>query len=423
MVNRARSLIGQYRNQSARDLLGKAREKAKAAAVQLLNPQPPVAARHTLVRPPARAELTDRPIIDVVGDQEALAGVCATIALRDLNLVDSLLAQLEQLEAAEEDPDALAQLYGLDHLATRLRRNAENLRVLAGQEAGGSGEETSSLLDVIRAALSSIELYTRVEVGRVAPLAVVGFAADDVSRLLAELLDNATTQSPPTTTVLVSAHLTERGSVLLRVEDAGIGMPDERQAELNDWLAEPPLLDSSAIEHMGLAVVRRLAHKHGVQVTLGRRAPHGTTATALLPLDLVREAPARTFTRQPAAAISETTADDAPPDRRPATVSGLPRRVNRGNSATQLAERPPAGVTRSGLPRRQSRSLRGGGVPRAPEPDHDTEEDTAAAEDRARFLDDFAAFAQGEEEARTGQLVDPADPDRGADLEGGTDDD
>ncbi|HEX3649099.1 MAG TPA: ATP-binding protein, partial [Pseudonocardiaceae bacterium] len=268
MVSRARSLIEQYRNQSARDLLDKAKERARAAAVQLLSPQPPAQPRHALVRAPARPALGDRPVIDVIGDQEALAGVCATIALRDLNLVDSLLAQLEQLEASEDDPDALAQLYGLDHLATRLRRNAENLRVLAGQEAGGSSDETSSLLDVIRAALSSIEQYPRVEVGRVAPLAVVGFAADDISRLLAELLDNATTQSPPTVTVLVSAHLTERGSVLLRVEDAGIGMPDERQQELNDWLTEPPLLDSGAIEHMGLAVVRRLAHKHNARVTL-----------------------------------------------------------------------------------------------------------------------------------------------------------
>ena len=421
MVSRARSLIDQYRNQSPRDLLDKAKEKARAAAVQLLNPQPPARPRHALVRTPARPALTDRPVIDVIGDQEALAGVCATIALRDLNLVDSLLAQLEQLEAAEEDPDALARLYGLDHLATRLRRNAENLRVLAGQEAGGSSDETSSLLDVIRAALSSIEQYPRVEVGRVAPLAVVGFAADDISRLLAELLDNATTQSPPTTTVLVSAHLTERGSVLLRVEDAGIGMPDERQQELNDWLTEPPLLDSSAIEHMGLAVVRRLAHKHAVRVTLGRRAPHGTTATVLLPTDLVREAPARTFTRPPSAgSIPETSADDAPPDRRPATISGLPRRINRSNSATQLAERPATATTRSGLPRRQSRSLRGG-VPPAPEsaPAPDA---TESAEDRARFLDDFAAFTEGEEEARTGQLVDPVDPDRGASGQGGADD-
>jgi hypothetical protein len=390
MVNRARSLIDQYRNQSGRTLL----DKARSAAAQLLNPPPPVRPRHSTA---ARLPVVQQPG-QPIGDQDALAGVCATIALRDLNLVDSLLAQLEQMEAAEENPDALAQLYGLDHLATRLRRNAENLRVLAGQDAGGAAEETSPLLDVIRAALSSIEQYTRVEIGRVAALAVVGFAADDISRLLAELLDNATTQSPPTTMVLVSAHLTERGSVLLRLEDAGIGLPEDRQRELNEWLAETPTLDATAIDHMGLAVVRRLAAKHGVRVSLGRRAPHGTTVTVLLPPDLVREAPAATFTRRPV----ETPAPAEPDEPRTATVSGLPRRVNRANS-TQLAERPAASTTRSGLPRRQPQSLRDG--TRQSEPEPETAGDVDA--DRSEFLSDFAAFTEGEEEARSGQLVEP----------------
>jgi hypothetical protein len=390
MVNRARSLIDQYRNQSGKTLL----DKARSAAAQLLNPPPPVRPRHSTVVRPSVAQQPGQPI----GDQDALAGVCATIALRDLNLVDSLLAQLEQMEAAEENPDALAQLYGLDHLATRLRRNAENLRVLAGQDAGGAAEETSPLLDVIRAALSSIEQYTRVEIGRVAALAVVGFAADDISRLLAELLDNATTQSPPTTMVLVSAHLTERGSVLLRLEDAGIGLPEDRQRELNGWLGETPTLDGTAIEHMGLAVVRRLAAKHGVRVSLGRRAPHGTTVTVLLPPDLVREAPAATFTRGPI----ETPAPAEPDEPRTATVSGLPRRVNRTNG-TQLAERRAAATTRSGLPRRQPQSLRDG--TRQPEPEPGSTADVDA--DRSEFLSDFAAFTEGEEEARSGQLVEP----------------
>jgi anti-sigma regulatory factor (Ser/Thr protein kinase) len=391
MVNRARSLIDQYRNQSARTIL----EKARSAAAQLLNPPPPVRPRHSTTARPSVAPL--------IGDQDALAGVCATIALRDLNLVDSLLAQLEQMEAAEEDPDALAQLYGLDHLATRLRRNAENLRVLAGQDAGGAAEETSALLDVIRAAMSSIEQYTRVEVGRVAALAVIGFAADDISRLLAELLDNATAQSPPTTTVLVSAHLTERGSVLLRLEDAGIGLPEDRQRELNDWLAKTPTLDGTAIEHMGLAVVRRLATKHGVRVSLGRRAPHGTTVTVLLPPDLVREAPATTFHRKPVEPTTPSPAEEP----RTATVSGLPRRVNRSNG-TQLAERKPQSTTRSGLPRRQPQSLRDGTRP------PDTEPATDLTEGRSEFLSDFAAFAAGEEQARSGQLVEPPDAEEGA---------
>jgi hypothetical protein len=391
MVNRARSLIDQYRSQTARTLI----DKARTAAAQLLNPPPPVRPRPSVYRPtPANPAVPA-----LVADQDALAGVCANLALRDLNLVDSLLAQLEQMEAAEENPDTLAQLYGLDHLATRLRRNAENLRVLAGQEAGGAADETSSLLDVIRAAMSSIEQYTRVEIGRVAALAVVGFAADDIGRLLAELLDNATTQSPPTTTVMVSAHLTERGSVLLRLEDAGIGLPEDRQRELNDWLSSSPVLDGSAIEHMGLAVVRRLAHKHDVRVTLGRRAPHGTTATVLLPPELVREAPPTTFTR------AQPPPEPPPAEPRTATVSGLPRRTTGNNHAPRTPA--PTTTTRSGLPRRQPQSLRGGTRPQA---EHVAASDVELASGGQQFVSDLAAFAAGEQEARSGHLPDPADP-------------
>jgi anti-sigma regulatory factor (Ser/Thr protein kinase) len=443
MVSRARSLIDQYRNQTAKALI----DRARTAAAHLLNPPPPVRPRHALTRPPL--DQADTRTAGPIADQDALAGVCANLALRDLNLVDSLLAQLERMEAAEEDPDTLAQLYGLDHLATRLRRNAENLRVLAGQEAGGAAEETATLLDVIRAALSSIEHYPRVEIGRVAALAVVGFAADDISRLLAELLDNATVQSPPTSAVTVSAHLTERGSVLLRVEDAGIGLPEQRQRELNEWLDSAPVLDGSAIEHMGLAVVRRLAQKHGVRVSLGRRAPHGTTAAVLLPPDLVREAPPTTFTRRPPSAPEPTVTPDEPTT----TVSGLPRRTAAAGTtltgtartstariaATRLDERPqvPA-TTPSGLPRRQPRSLRDGTRPAA-EPAGDTAVDTAAdtrsdttgdvtADTVAeagtggrQFVADLAAFAEGEQQARTGHLANPADPARD-DQEGGHDD-
>jgi Histidine kinase-, DNA gyrase B-, and HSP90-like ATPase len=404
MVNRARSLIDQYRSsQTAKTLI----DKARTAAAQLLNPPPPVRPRHAVYRPPPARSDTQVAAAALIADQDALAGVCANLALRDLNLVDSLLAQLEQMEAAEENPDTLAQLYGLDHLATRLRRNAENLRVLAGQEAGGAADETSSLVDVIRAAMSSIEQYPRVEVGRVAALAVVGFAADDIGRLLAELLDNATTQSPPTTTVMVSAHLTERGSVLLRIEDAGIGLPEQRQSELNDWLGLSPVLDGSAIEHMGLAVVRRLAHKHGVRVTLGRRAPHGTTATVLLPLELVREAPPTTFTR--AQPPPEPPAPAARPDEhRTATVSGLPRRNTRNNGTRTADPRTAPTTTRSGLPRRQPHSLRTAARP--PEDDVPPVQELDIASSGRQFVSDLAAFAEGEQEARSGHLPDPVNP-------------
>jgi signal transduction histidine kinase len=314
---RARSLIDSYQ--------GKLIDRARSAAAQLLNPP----TTPTVAPPPAM--------------DDPLADVCTTIARRDLGLIDTLLTRLEQLETTERDPDTLATLYGLDHLATRLRRNAEALRVLSGDDAGDTSHDTTPLLDSIRAALSSIEHYPRVSIGRVAPLAVVGSAADDVSRLLAELLDNATTQSPPTSTVVVSAHLTEKGSVLVRVEDDGVGLSDTELAALNNRLASARLLGGG----LGFAVVRRLAERHGIQVWLGHRAPHGTTASALLPPDLVRESP-------PPVAVTPLVRT---------TAGGLPRRIPRRERMAEPAVEP--------MP------------------------------DRERFMTDLADLADGERAART----------------------
>lgn len=269
-----------------------------------------------------------------------MAAVCTTIAGRDLDLLDSLLSRLEELSTAERNPDALATLHGLDHLATRLRRNAEALRVLAGDDTSDPNHDATPLLDTIRAALSSIEQYPRVTIGRVAALAVVGTAADDVSRLLAELLDNATIQSPPPSTVVVSAHLTEKGSVLVRVEDEGVGLSDAELAVLNGRLK------SERDTKIGFAVVRRLASRHGIEVRLCRRSPHGTTASALLPADLVRESPPG-----PVVPVVRTTA------------GGLPRRIPRRRRTPELSVVEP-------MP------------------------------DRGEFMADLVAFAEGEQAAR-----------------------
>lgn len=270
---------------------------------------------------------------------DPLADVCTTIARRDLDLLDSLLTRLEELSAAERNPDRLATLYGLDHLATRLRRNAETLRTLAdGEPSAEPTTEATPLLDTIRAALSSIEQYPRVTIGRVAALAVSGSAADDVSRMLAELLDNAAIQSPPSSTVVVSAHLTEQGSVLVRVEDEGVGPSDAELATLNKRL-------QAGEGGLGFAVVRRLAARHGIDVRLSRRAPHGVTASALLPTELLRESPPG-----PVGPVVRTTA------------GGLPRRI----------------------PRR----------PRTPELSV-----VESIPDRGEFMADLVAFAEGERDA------------------------
>jgi two-component sensor histidine kinase len=336
-----------------------------------------------------------------------LAGMCAGVALRDINLVDSLLAQLEDMEANEGDPDALGRLYQLDHLAARLRRNAENLRVLTGQDAGSTASVASPLIDVMRAAMSCIQHYPRIDIGRVAALAVVDFAADDLSRLLAELLDNATSHSPPTSKVTVSAHLTERGSVLVRIEDAGIGLPEDRLQALNDRLSATPSPDNESIEHLGLAVVRRLAGRHGIRVKLDKRATHGTTAAVLLPANLVCEAPATPWfadtptTKIPrlAPAPSRVKASPPPSPRSPS------ERTERGRAL------PTSSTTRNGLPRRVPQSLREFAVttsslptpPDAPNSDAPNSDATAGREQLMTDLGDFSDGEQAAREARGGE--------------------
>ena len=361
----------QYRSEGARALVNKAR----LAAAQLLTP-----------RDAAPGSVTGRESVPQVspeaGSPDVLAGLCGGVALRDLHLVDSLLAQLEDLEANEADPDALARLYQLDHLAAQLRRNAENLRVLAGHDAGSTASVASPLVDVIRAAMSSIKQYPRIDIGRVAALAVVDFAADDLSRLLAELLDNAASHSPPTSKVTVGAHLTEEGGVLLRIEDAGIGLPAQRLETLNARLAGAPRLDSGSIEHMGLAVVRRLAGKHGIRVRLETRTIRGTSAAVLLPATLLCEAPAASW-------FADTPTMKIPtprPEPAPVGVAASPQR-----KATA------ASTTRHGLPRRVPQSMREFAVFASTVPNPDDPDSG-----REQLMTDLGDFSEGEQAARRG---------------------
>lgn len=196
---------------------------------------------------------------------------------------------LEEIEADERDPARLEKLYQIDNANSRIRRQAENLQVLAGRKVEDAGQQVTTLLDVVRASVSAIEHYPRVKLGGVADLAVVEFAADDVIRLLTELVDNAARFSAPRTDVVVSAHVTERGSVLLRIEDTGIGIRPERLAALNAVLAgeADPLQAPQPAVQLGLAVVQRLARAHRIQVRLTNRNGAGTTATILLPEELL----------------------------------------------------------------------------------------------------------------------------------------
>jgi two-component sensor histidine kinase len=418
MTTRTKQLL-----QRSRDLL----ERSRVAAVQLLDPpRSETTALPRIIEGSRAAMVHQEP-------EGAVVDICASIALRDLNLVDSLLSLLERMEETEADPDRLTELYKLDHLAARLRRNAENLRVLAGRDASDTPSDSASLVDVIRAAMSSIDGYSRVSIGRVLTLGVVGIAADDLSRLLAELLDNAAKQSPPDTSVRVSAYLTDSGSVLMRIEDDGIGLPSERVAELNSRLSDEPKLNDDSVRHMGLAVVRRLAARHEMRVRLDRRSPHGTTATVLLPAPLLCDLPDNAWSGSqtvvlPAATTARAAADHAvPAARRPSprhaaehtatTAGGLPKRNPPGG---RVATRPPTpqdlteggSRTVNGLPRRVSRSIKnpdhGDDSTPVPAPPATPEEEKAGHE---QLLADLDAFAAGEQAAKDAAWPAGTDPD------------
>jgi anti-sigma regulatory factor (Ser/Thr protein kinase) len=408
----------------AREIFDRSRvllDRSRVVAAHLLDPPRHPAPKVIETGPSAWAE---------AARNESLVDVCASIALRDLNLIDTLLAELEEMERNEDDSKRLGQLYRLDHLAARLRRNAENLRVLADRDAGESGGDTTSILDAVRGAMSSIDQYARIGIGRMVPLGVVGFAADDLSRVLAELLDNAANHSPPNEQVRVSAHLTEQGSVLIRIEDGGIGLPPDRLADLNSRLSRTLRLDDDAVRHMGLAVVRRLAERHDLRVSLQRRIPNGTTATVLVPPSLVTELPEEGWSGTqtvpvngrrhrpvpehreaiPVPVPANSAVLEAPPTAAP---SGLPRQgvppssrpaVEPAAPPTKPAPTPrPAAptissTTASGLPRRVSRSIKdapaaGGASPPAPELGADPD-------GHEKFLADLGDFSDGEQAAR-----------------------
>ncbi|MGW1464877.1 nitrate- and nitrite sensing domain-containing protein [Streptomyces sp. NPDC002308] len=219
------------------------------------------------------------------------------LSLRSLGLVERQLGVIENLEEREQDPERLATLFKLDHLATVMRRHGENMLVLAGADHGQGHAGPIPLVDVARAAVSEIERYERVTIQSLPPYAqIAGFAADDLSHLVAELLENATAFSPPDSRVELSGWLLESGEVMLSVQDEGIGMSAARMEEVNLRLADPnsfrvgdPADDSTGL---GLQVSSLLAARHGVQVRLQpQKTGTGVTAVVVLPQALLPKTP------------------------------------------------------------------------------------------------------------------------------------
>ncbi|MGC3861804.1 nitrate- and nitrite sensing domain-containing protein [Micromonospora chersina] len=298
--------------------------------------------------------------VDEVTLRRGLNEVFLNIARRSQGLVHRQLALLDRLERRTEDPDELAGLFQVDHLATRLRRHAEDLVILAGAAPGRGWRNPVAAVDVVRGAISEVESYDRVDVGEVQPAGVLGRAVGDVIHLLAELIENATVFSPPGTRVDVSGRSVP-GGYTIEITDRGLGMSPPALAEANRKLARAPEFDPTDSARLGHFVVARLAARHGVRVELRPASPGGTTAAVLVPSDLV--------TDEPALGPAATDGVAGPDDRRMAKVTRLAT-VPRTRATRPGRERPesavlplPAGRTSSvetppdgdGLPRRVRR--------------------------------------------------------------------
>jgi signal transduction histidine kinase len=253
----------------------------------------------------------------------SLNAMFVNLSRRSQTLIERVARTVDSLEQDEDNPDRLSSLFSIDHMVTRMRRNSENLLLLAGHEGARKWSDPVSVADVARAATSEIEHYSRVVLNIQPGVAVIGTAVSDIVHLLAELIENATLYSPSDTTVRVSGHELPSGGVLIEITDKGIGVPEERLAEMNWRLQSTPAIDVQVSRHMGLFAVARLAERHGVQVRLRPANPQGLSVLVWLP-DTIIEHTVLPF-----------------PGRRMAQGSG---------SASTLARRTPGqhGITRAG---------------------------------------------------------------------------
>jgi PAS domain S-box-containing protein len=231
--------------------------------------------------------LNIRDVTEQAALRKSIGDLLHNLARRSQGLVDRQLELIDELERNEVDPDRLDELFRMDHLATRMRRNVENLIVLSGVDQRRRWSESVPLRDVAEAAVAEVEDYSRVRVAGIHDLTLAGQAASDVAHLLAELVENATSFSSPTTWVEVSGGPTANGYVL-EIEDHGIGMSDAELAEANRRLAAPLAADiADEARMMGFHVVGRLAARHGIRVQLRHGWFGGITALVLLPAVLL----------------------------------------------------------------------------------------------------------------------------------------
>jgi signal transduction histidine kinase len=232
-----------------------------------------------------------REAVRLASNEAALRGnvnaMFVNLSRRSQSLVERQIRLIDDLEQGEQDSERLGNLFQMDHLATRMRRNSENLLVLAGHDVSRRWTQSVGLVDVLRAAVSEIEQYERVTLNVQPGIAVRGNAVSDVVHLLAELVENATSFSAADTPVHVAGHLLNSGGVLLDITDQGVGMGAEEMAHANWRLDNPPVVDVAVSRRMGLFVVARLAARHGIRVRLRPASMGGLTALVWLPDEVI----------------------------------------------------------------------------------------------------------------------------------------
>jgi signal transduction histidine kinase len=218
--------------------------------------------------------------------RSGLNDVFRNLARRNQALLHRQLELLDSMERRAEEPEQLEDLFRIDHLTTRMRRHAESLIILSGESPGRTWSKPVPFIDVLRAAVTEVEDYTRVEVDVRADAALLGHAVADVVHMLAELIENATAFSPPTTQVHVRGELAGRGFAV-EVEDRGLGIAAERLDEINRDLSDVPDFDLAESDRLGLYITGRLADRNQINVSLRSSPYSGTTALVTIPMKLV----------------------------------------------------------------------------------------------------------------------------------------
>ncbi|HEU4513486.1 MAG TPA: ATP-binding protein [Nocardioidaceae bacterium] len=257
-----------------------------------------------------------------------------TLSRRNTSLINQQLGLIERLERDEEDPKRLESLFRLDHLAARMRRTADSLLILADAPTANAVVDGLTVSDALQAATSGVQDYQRVRIRSANPMRIDDSAAADVVHLLTELVDNALTYSPPTSTVTVGSTTTAQG-VVIEVADAGLGIPAEQLTKINNTLGSGGDVTPDTARRMGLFVVSRLSQRHGLTTSLRANDEGGTTATVVLPVAILpdlapRPAPrTREAAPKPREAAPKPEAPTAGATRVPQKTERKPKRSDR----------------------------------------------------------------------------------------------